>query len=210
MRTARLRRPAAALLAAAAAGLALVALRPGPPPSVRVLAAARDLPAGTTLTASDVRPVALPPSAVPSGALHRAAAGRTLAGPMRRGEPLTDARVLDDALLDGYGPGTVATPVRVADPGAVRLVHPGDRIDVLTRPAPEASTASAERPPDAPADPRWGTAKIVVSDVPVIAAPPADDTGAQEGALIVLATSRPQALALAGAGPYLSFTIAGH
>ncbi|TMR25986.1 Flp pilus assembly protein CpaB, partial [Actinomadura geliboluensis] len=43
MRPARLRRPLAALFAAAAAGLALLALRPGPPPSVRVLAAARDL-----------------------------------------------------------------------------------------------------------------------------------------------------------------------
>ncbi|QKW33939.1 flagellar biosynthesis protein FlgA [Actinomadura sp. NAK00032] len=200
MRHARLRRPLAALFAAAAAGLALLALRPGPPPSVRVLAAARDLPAGTTLTASDVRPVALPPSAVPSGALRTAATGRTLAGPMRQGEPLTDARVLGDALLHGYGPGTVAAPVRITDPDAVRLLHPGDHIDVLTHPPPESPTP-AEQPPDA----RWSTAKTVVSDVPVITAPPPTETA--EGALVVLATSRPQALALATAGPYLSLTI---
>lgn len=204
MRPARLRRPLAALFAAAAAGLALLALRPGPPPSVRVLAAARDLPAGTTLTASDVHRVAVPPSAVPSGALRRAA-GHTLAGPMRQGEPLTDARVLGDALLHGYGPGTVATPVRIADPDAVRLLHPGDHIDVLAAPPPETPT-STQQPPDAPA----GTAKLVVSDVPVIATPPADDDNPQEGALIVLATTRPQALTLTTAGPHLSLTITTH
>lgn len=201
MRPARLRRPLAALFAAAAAGLALLALRPGPPPSVRVLAAARDLPAGKTLTASDVHRVAVPPSAVPSGALRRAA-GHTLAGPMRQGEPLTDARVLGDALLHGYGPGTVATPVRIADPDAVRLLHPGDHIDVLTTPTPETPT---QQPPDTPAD----TAKLVVSDVQVITAPVPTDNP-QEGALIVLATTRSQALALATAGPALSLTITTH
>ncbi|URN09621.1 SAF domain-containing protein [Actinomadura madurae] len=87
VRSARLRRPLAALFAAAAAGLALTALRPGPPPSVRVLGAARDLPAGKALTASDLRPVALPPGAVPAGALRSGGAGRVLAGPMREGEP---------------------------------------------------------------------------------------------------------------------------
>ncbi|TDB91070.1 SAF domain-containing protein, partial [Actinomadura sp. 7K534] len=134
-RLARLRRPLAALFAAAAAGLALLALRPGPAPSVRVLAAARDLPAGTTLTPSDLRRVALPAAAVPSGTL-RSGTGRVLATPMRAGEPLTDTRVVGDGLLRGYGADTVATPVRMADADAVRLLHPGDRIDVLTTPAP--------------------------------------------------------------------------
>ncbi|TDC69939.1 flagellar biosynthesis protein FlgA, partial [Actinomadura sp. GC306] len=134
-RLARLRRPLAALFAAAAAGLALLALRPGPPPSVRVLTAARDLPAGKTLTPSDLRRVALPTAAAPSGAL-RTGRGRVLATPMRKGEPLTDARVLGDGLLRGYGDDTVATPVRMADADAVRLLHPGDRIDVLTTPDP--------------------------------------------------------------------------
>ncbi|TDD80311.1 flagellar biosynthesis protein FlgA, partial [Actinomadura darangshiensis] len=129
-RLTRLRRPLSALFAAAAAGLALLSLRPGPPASVRVLAAARDLPAGTALTPSDLRHVNLPPAAVPSGALHANTTGRVLAGPMRQGEPLTDARIIGDTLLRGYGPGTVATPVRMADADAARLLHPGDRIDV--------------------------------------------------------------------------------
>ncbi|MFB4311257.1 SAF domain-containing protein [Actinomadura sp. GTD37] len=265
-RLARLRRPLAALFAAAAAGLVLLALRPGPPPSVRVLAAARDLPAGKRLAPSDLQRVALPPSAVPAGAL-REGAGRVLAGPMRRGESLTDARVIGDALLQGYGPDTVAAPVRITDPAAVRLLRPGDRIDVLSAPTDEArpfppaegaGTPSSQRPPAAvpsdirpappgaapsenvhqaaehraargnpsadPAAPRnaltarltaqgapnWTTARVVVSDVPVVAVPPPDENGEQQGALLVLATDRAQALALAAAGPLLSLTITGH
>lgn len=276
-RLARLRRPLASLFAAAAAGLALLALRPGPPPSVPVLAAARDLPAGKRLTPSDLHQVSLPPAAAPSGALSKAT-GRVLAGPMRQGEPLTDARVLGEPLLHGYGPGTVATPVRIADPAAVHLLHPGDHIDVLATPTnapppfppPEgASTTTTQNTPPkpqqpqrtrrtldhpvagaaalrtktasihhapaiqirhAPADPAarpteinvpdvglggwggtgWGDARVVVSGVPVVAVPPADEGSGQQGALVVLATDRTQALALAAAGPLLSLTITGH
>ncbi|MEU8308522.1 Flp pilus assembly protein CpaB [Actinomadura sp. NPDC048955] len=200
-RLSRLRRPLAALFAAAAAGLALLALRPGPPPSVRVLAAARDLPAGTPLSPSDLRGLDLPPSAVPSGTLRTGGAGRVLAGPMRRGEPLTDARVVGAGLLRGYGPGTVATPVRLADAGAARLVHPGDRVDVLT--VPEADPANG--PPGA--RPRWDAARVVVSEVPVIAIPAPDENDPRDGALVVLATDRPQAMALAGAAAPLALTI---
>lgn len=199
IRSARLRRPLAALLAAAATGLALMALRPAPPPSVRVLAADRDLPAGTTLTPSDLRHVNLPTAVVPAGAL-RSGTGRVLAGPMREGEPLTDSRVVGDGLLRGYGPGTVATPVRIADADAVRLLRPGDRIDVLTTPAPPALAEAA------PAHPR-GDARVVVSAVPVVTVPaPADDP--QQGALVVLATDRVQALALVSTTAPLSLTIA--
>ncbi|MBE1533933.1 SAF domain-containing protein [Actinomadura algeriensis] len=293
-RLARSRRPLAALFAAAAAWLALLALRPGPPPAVRVLAAARDLPAGATLAPSDVRPVSLPPESVPSGALRADAAGRVLAGPMRRGEPLTDVRVIGDRLLRGYGPDKVATPIRIADADTARLLRPGDRIDVLAAPptsphgetpmpAPFAPThqstpAPAHPPPpaqpasahmdapvrtpparlDAPAPPQtaymdvpaptsayaeaaagpqsahadapargvggsvggfasrtavrgdgapWGSARVVASAVPVIAVPTQDQKGTRDGALIVLATSRSQASALAGARTDLSVTI---
>jgi Flp pilus assembly protein CpaB len=234
-RLTRLRRPLASLFAAAAAGLALLALRPGPPPSVRVLAAARDLPAGKTLAPSDLHRVDLPPSAVPSGTFRTSAAGRVLAGPMRKGEPLTDARVMGESLLKGYAPGTVATPVRIADPAAVRLLHPGDHIDVLAHPSPDlpppegpptkttkalappaplnAARATTTAPPPEPprlnahklTASRW--AQVVVAAVPVIAVPPAADDGDQEGALVVLATDKTQALALAAATPPLSLTI---
>ncbi|MFD0902932.1 SAF domain-containing protein [Actinomadura sediminis] len=228
----RLRRPVAALLAAAAAWLALLTLRPDPPPTVRVLTAARDLPAGATLTPSDVRPVPFPADAVPSGAVRADAAGRILAGPMRRGEPLTDVRVVGDRLLRGHGPGKVATPVRIADADTVRLVRPGDRVDVLAAPpaAPPGDampTPLTGRPPhggssaaaplgEAPHGERsaavagvapWEGARAVVSAVPVIAVPAADEERARDGALIVLATDRAQALALAGTRTDLSVTI---
>ncbi|RKS72178.1 Flp pilus assembly protein CpaB [Actinomadura pelletieri DSM 43383] len=193
VRSTRLRRPLAALFAAVATGLALLALRPAAPPSVRVLAAARDLPAGTTLTPSDLRPVQLPPPSVPSGALRSGGTGRILAAPMRKGEPLTDARVVGAALLRGHAPGTVATPVRIADADAVRLVRPGDHIDVLTAPRDPA--------------PFQGQARIVVSAVPVLAVPSPHENGTHEGALAVLATDRAQAAALAGTTTPLSLTI---
>ncbi|WUH97747.1 SAF domain-containing protein [Spirillospora sp. NBC_00431] len=196
-RLARLRRPLAALFAAAAAGLALMAVRPAPPPSVHVLAAARDLPAGRTLTPSDLRRLNLPAASVPSGALSRGA-GHVLAAPMRQGEPLTDARVVGTALLRGYGPGTVAAPVRMADADAVRLLHPGDRIDVLTAPAPSAPLETT---------PQQGPARVVVSAVPVVTVPPPDDDATREGALVVIATDRAQAAALAAAGTPLTLTI---
>jgi Flp pilus assembly protein CpaB len=200
-RAARLRRPLAALSAAAAAGLALTALRPGPPPSARVLAAARDLPAGATLGTSDLRALDLPPPAVPAGALRSGAAGRVLAGPMRRGEPLTDARLVGEGLLRGYGPGTVAAPVRIADADTVRLLHSGDRVDVLAGPPPSGLDDLPGR------DDRWSEARVIVSSVPVVTVPRHDDEGGREGALVVLATDRAQAQALAGTRSALSITL---
>ncbi|MGH3388636.1 MAG: RcpC/CpaB family pilus assembly protein, partial [Actinomadura sp.] len=142
--------------------------------------------------------VALPAAAVPDGALRSGAPGRVLAGPIRRGEPLTDARLLGAGLLDGYGPGMVATPVRIADAGVARLLRPGDRVDVLaTGEAPFEDTAAS------------AATQTVVSSVPVIAVP--RQSFGDQGALILLATSRQQARVLAGAGNRLSVTIAaGH
>lgn len=127
------RRLLAAGLAAAAVAFALTAVRPAPPPTARVLAAANDLAAGVRLDRTHLTTVALPSGAVPDGALRarQDAAGRLLATPMRAGEPLTDVRLVGPALLAGYGPDTVAAPVRVADAGVVRLLRPGDRVDVL-------------------------------------------------------------------------------
>lgn len=199
VRLARHRRVVAALLAAATVGFGLVAVRPAPPKAVSVLTAARDLPGGATLRGRDLRTVAMPQAAVPDGALQSGAAGRVLAGPMRRGEALTDARLLGGGLLDGYGPGSVGTPVRVADAGAVRLLRPGDRVDVLASTAPmdEAGTTAA-----------GGRARVLVSAVPVIAVPSEPAGAGEQGGLVVLSTDRAQAAALAAAaGTRLSITL---
>ncbi|MFI0351853.1 SAF domain-containing protein [Actinomadura sp. 9N407] len=176
----RFRRPLAALTAATGTGCALLAVQT---PGTEVLVAARDLPAGATLRPGDVRSTTLPSSAIPAGAL-RARPDRPLNGPMRRGEPLTDARITSDDLLEGYGRDTVAAPVRIADAATVKLLHIGDRVDVL-----------AVRPPA-------GT--LVAAAVPIVAIP---RRSPGQGALIVLATTRPQAAALAGAGSHLAVSM---
>src|SRR3954452_19155694 len=105
------RRVLAAALAAVAVAAGVQAARPQPPTRAAVLVAAHDLPAGTLLTAHDVRRAAYAPGSVPSG-LADAPVGRTLAAPLRAGEPVTDVRLVGPALTDGY-PGLVAVPVRL-------------------------------------------------------------------------------------------------
>jgi Flp pilus assembly protein CpaB len=125
---------------------------------------------------------------------------------MRKGEPLTDARVLGEALLKGYAPGTVATPIRIADRAAAHLLHPGDHIDVLS--TPPSDTLPPTETTSTSLQTKSRSAQVVESGVPVVAIPPPTEDGGQEGALIVLATDRAQALALAAAAPQpLSLTI---
>jgi Flp pilus assembly protein CpaB len=187
----RHRRLLAAVFAAAAAALALTATRPHPE-GVRVMVAARDLSAGAVLGGGDVTVRVLPADAVPAGAVRRAT-GRTLSAPVRRGEPLTDVRLRSGGLLESADPAAVAVPVRLADAAAARLLHRGDHVDVL------AARADAPLP-----------ARTVAPGVPVIAVPKPDpDT--DEGALIVVQTTRDQAATLARAAvdSRLSITILG-
>ncbi|GLX02178.1 SAF domain-containing protein [Microtetraspora sp. NBRC 16547] len=175
---ARHRRLIAALLAAASVACALLAVRQ--PPGVAVLAAARDLPGGR-VSAPDVTVVRLPPDAVPDGAFNEKASivGRVLSGPVRRGELLTDVRLLGRGFLSALGSGLVATPVRIADADAATLLSPGDVVDVLAAFRQEAAQAIT-----------------VAREVTVVTRPA---TGSVEGALLVLATTSEQAIALARA-----------
>lgn len=129
----RHRRSLGALLVGVAALLALQQLRPPPPPTVPVVVADRELPAGTVLQPSDLALRQVPAEAVAPSALADPdrAVGRTLAGPVPRGEPLSTARLRGPELLAGQPEGTVALPVRVADAGAAALLAPGDHIDLL-------------------------------------------------------------------------------
>ena len=153
------RRLLAALLTAAAVAAGLHAASAEPPPQVGVLVAAHDLPAGAVVAAEDVRRVGFAPGSVPDG-LATEPAGRTLAAPLRAGEPLTDVRLVGPALTDGY-PGLVAVPVRLPDAGMAGLLRVGDRIDLVA------------------ADPQGRAAETVAADVPVLALP---DTPTEVGA----------------------------
>lgn len=76
--------------------------------------------------------------------------------------------------------GTVSAPVRIADAAAVRLLRPGDLVDVLAG------------------------ARVVAAGAPVVSVPDMSDTSGaadsgDEGALVVLSVPRETARALAGA-----------
>ncbi|WUH93126.1 hypothetical protein OG900_25415 [Streptomyces sp. NBC_00433] len=88
----------------------------------------------------------------------------------------------------------VRAPVRITDAGAVRLLRPGDRVDVL---AASRVVASAVPVVAVPEQPSGETAPTTPegSDLPTATA----DAGTMGGALVVLAVPRRIAAALSGA-----------
>ncbi|MDQ2884389.1 MAG: SAF domain-containing protein [Actinomycetota bacterium] len=134
-RTLLLRRTIAALLVGLAAVLALAPGRASPADD-EVVVAARDLAAGTVLGPGLVTLRGIPEQVVPDGAARvpSAVLGRTLAAPVRRGEPLTDVRLTGSDLTRtiSTNPDTVSVSLRLADPGVATLLRPGATVDVVT------------------------------------------------------------------------------
>lgn len=127
------RRILAVALFLAAAGFASV--RPAAPAEgVRVLVAATDLDIGAALREGNLRTATV--RAPPDGALAAdagsggPAVGRVLAGPVRRGEILTDVRLVADS-GPRAGPGRVAVPVTLDDSGVIDLLRPGMHVAVV-------------------------------------------------------------------------------
>ncbi|EFV14192.1 SAF domain-containing protein [Segniliparus rugosus] len=151
------RRIAATLLLLLAAGLAVRAqLHPGELP---VVVAAHDLKPGAALLPADLGIRRLPPDQVPEGAATAAEqlVGRTVAGPVRTGETLTDARVIAPRLaqLATSVPEARIVPVRLPDQALADMLRPGDVVDVITVPQrqsglPEDATTKQTglRPPE--------------------------------------------------------------
>lgn len=181
----------AALLTAGAVLAAVRTVSPPPPETVEVLVAAHDLPSGAVLGDDDLVVRAYPADLAPPDTAD-AAAGRVLAGPVGRGEVLTDVRLVGPALA-AAGPGETVLPVRLPDAGMAALLHAGDRIDLLAT------------------DPGTGETRIVASDVTVLATPagvPDGPAGGGGGALIVIAASSGQASAVASAALAQFLTVA--
>ena len=112
-----------------------------------VVVAARDLRPGTALTLDDVRIEKRLAATVPDGSQANlgAVVGSTLAGPTRRGEVLTDVRLLGSRLAESAigpkaGPGARIVPLHLADSALTDLVRVGDVVDVLAAPATDAQT----------------------------------------------------------------------
>ena len=174
----RHRRPLAALFAGLAVLLALGALR-AEPPGRAVVVAARDLASATVLDDDDVRRATLPESAAPAHSTHRIAdvVGRTVAGPMRRGEVITDRRVVRADRMSGFPAGTVLATLRLADADALSSLGIGDRVDVVA------------------VDPEGGgDTEVVARGVEIVTMPRVDD--ASGGVPVGVATTEDAALRL--------------
>jgi Flp pilus assembly protein CpaB len=185
------RRLLAALLAGVAVAAGVQAATAPAPPAVGVLTAARDLPAGLVIGRDDLVSLDFAPGSVPSG-VTRDAVGQTLAAPVRRGEPITDVRLVGPALTAG-DPQLTAVPVRLPDPGMVALLDVGDRIDLIAT------------------DPEGSGASVVATGVPVLAVPPPSveaDASGQSGGLVVVGVSPTEVTGLADAGVRLFLTYA--
>lgn len=141
-RTLAARRVAAGALVVLAA---VIALRSDPQGDrIDIVVAARDLASGVELTADDVRLENRTATTVPDGSQPDVGAviGATLAGPARRGEVLTDVRVLSPRLAESVaGPDARIVPLPLADSALLDLVRPGDVVDVLAAGAPDSDSA---------------------------------------------------------------------
>lgn len=183
------RRLLAAVLLAVGVAAGLRAVAPPPAATVTVLTAARDLPSGITLTGADLREVAFAEGTSPDG-LAADVLGRTLAAPLRRGEPVTDLRLVGEDLLGGY-PRLTALPIRIPDAGVAGLLRVGDRIDLIA------------------ADPQGATARTLATRVPVLALPrdaPQATGQPLPGALVVVGveTYEVEEVSLAAATQFLA------
>lgn len=196
-RTIKARRIAAGLLVVLAA---VVAWRPDPDHTSHMVAVAlRDLSPGIVLTADDVALRGRPSAMVPDGAVTdlSAVVGSTLAGPSRRGEVLTDTRVLGSRLTGlSAGPDGRVVPLHLADAAVADVIRPGDRVDVLG--APEAPA-----PGEADASPR-----VVATDAVVVLVSP--KPGGGEERIVLVALPGPAATRLAAASLVQSVTLTIH
>lgn len=131
-RTVAARRVAAGALVILAA---VAALRPDPAHErTDVVVAARDLAPGIELSTADIRLETRMAATVPDGSQADIAMvlGATLAGPARRGEALTDVRLLGSRLAESAaGPNGRIVPLHLDDTALLDLIRPGDVVDVL-------------------------------------------------------------------------------
>lgn len=189
----RNRRLAVALLLCAAAALTVQQLTPAPVHTATALAAARDLPAGSALAASDLAETQVPPGMMTDGVLSDPgqAVGKQVAAPLRKGQLLADAQLLGPGLLTGSPPGSAAVPLRMADPSSIQLVSPGQLVNVVLT---AANGFDQQQPPE-----------LLAAGVPVLWTSAKGGQGGQwlgtqeTDGLIVVAAGPEQAARLAGA-----------
>lgn len=183
---------------AAAAALVLLAgvaaLRDNPDGERgRAVVAARDLAPGIALTADDIRVENRLSETLPDGFAvdPEQMVGSTTAGPVRRGEVITDVRVLGSRLAESAaGPDARIVPLHLADNAVLDLVRSGDLVDILAAPATEPE-----------AEPR-----LVATDAVVVLVSPKPKIATDAGDRVVL-VALPKAAANNVAGAALVQTV---
>ena len=198
-RTVAARRVAAGALVILAA---VAAIRPDPSDDRSdIVVAARDLRPGVQLTADDVLVETLTATTVPDGSQTDIATvvGATLAGPARRGEAITDVRLLGPRLAEAAaGPNARIVPLYLDHTALLDLIRPGDVVDVLA--------AGAQTPAGVDAAPA-----VIATDAVVVLVsekPTAAGNGGERVVLVALPAH--QATEVAGAALVRTVTLAFH
>ncbi|MDT5223488.1 MAG: hypothetical protein QOG19_895 [Mycobacterium sp.] len=164
---------------------------------VEVLVAARDLGSGTVLSVDDVRLETRLATTVPDGSQAdlNTALGSTLASPTRRGEVLTDVRLLSSRLAESTaGPGARIVPLHLADSALIDLVRVGDVVDVLAAPVTE------------PQPPTPAVSKVIATDAVVVLVSAKEKHSSSEADRVVL-VALPARVANTVAGSALGQTV---
>lgn len=198
-RTARARRIIAGVLVLAAA---VSALRPDPSTDlIPVVVAAHDLTPGSELTADDISVTSRTAAAVPDGSIGDTGAvvGAMLTGPTRRGEVITDVRIVGTRLAQAAaGPDARIVPLHLTDAALLDLLRPGDVVDVLAG-ADSALDPSGQRP------------DLLATDARVVLVSARPKSVADRGDRILLvALPKHTAHAVAGASLLRSITVTLH
>ncbi len=171
----------------------IAALRPDPDGQrIDVVVAARDLSPATALNADDVRLEKRLLATVPEGSQTDLATvdGVMLAGPARRGEILTDLRLLGPRLADAAaGPNARIVPVHLADTGLIDVIRPGDVVDILAAPNTDSVAAPQTRMPPT----------VVATDAVVVSVSPQPSQPAGRDRVVLVALPAATAHAVAGA-----------
>ncbi|MCQ4123802.1 SAF domain-containing protein [Rhodococcus erythropolis] len=207
-RTATVRKIAAVALAA----LGVVLFFRGDPATdtVAVVVSSRDLTPGQVIADSDVEIREIDSKQLPEGVVSDTdlVVGRTVAGPIRSGETVTDVRVLSPRLA-GLSVGTDdarIVPVRLADAAVADMLRSGDVVDVLTV-GPDTSRTDTSHP-DTPNESIADKAPQILAAGAVVAlVTTSESTRNQQEQVILLALPTPAANVVAAASLSNAITV---
>ena len=207
-RSATVRKIAAVVLAT----LGVVLFFRGDPATdtVAVVVSSRDLTPGQVIADSDVEMREIDSKQLPEGVVSDTdlVVGRTVAGPIRSGETVTDVRVLSPRLA-GLSVGTDdarIVPVRLADAAVADMLRSGDVVDVLTV-GPDTSRTDTSHP-DTPNESIADKAPQILAAGAVVAlVTTSESTRNQQEQVILLALPTPAANVVAAASLSNAITV---